>query len=80
MPSNRSNSNSSNSAPYNEYGSKVIIHLYNFQFFFEGEFQASSAPITGPCNEATYHVPYEKAGVIIGKGLYKIELVLVGSS
>jgi len=31
-----------------------------------------NAPITGPCNEATYHVPYEKAGLIIGKGLYRI--------
>ncbi|CAF0780159.1 unnamed protein product [Rotaria sordida] len=28
----------------------------------------SNTPITGPCNEAIYHVPYDKAGIIIGKG------------
>jgi hypothetical protein len=27
--------------------------------------------MTGPCNEANYHVPYDKAGLIIGKGLYE---------
>ncbi|CAF4419322.1 unnamed protein product, partial [Rotaria magnacalcarata] len=27
-----------------------------------------NTPLTGPCNEATYSVPYEKAGIIIGKG------------
>ncbi|CAF2398497.1 unnamed protein product [Rotaria sp. Silwood2] len=27
-----------------------------------------NTPITGPCNEAIYHVPYDKAGIIIGKG------------
>ncbi|CAF1487448.1 unnamed protein product [Adineta ricciae] len=30
--------------------------------------RSGGAPMTGPCNEATYHVPYEKAGIIIGKG------------
>ncbi|CAF0912667.1 unnamed protein product [Rotaria sp. Silwood1] len=27
-----------------------------------------NTPMTGPCNEAIYHVPYDKAGLIIGKG------------
>ncbi|CAF1451631.1 unnamed protein product [Adineta steineri] len=30
--------------------------------------RAGSAPMSGPCNEATYHAPHEKAGIIIGKG------------
>lgn len=26
--------------------------------------------MSGPCNEAVYHSPHDKAGVIIGKGLH----------
>jgi far upstream element-binding protein len=61
IPTNRTGPNSSNTASYNDYGSKT-----------------GSAPMNGPCNETTYHVPYEKAGIIIGKGLYRICLFLVG--
>jgi far upstream element-binding protein len=30
--------------------------------------QSDGAPGAGPCNEAVFHVPYDKAGIIIGKG------------
>lgn len=30
--------------------------------------RTSNAPISGPCNEANYHAPHDKAGIIIGKG------------
>ncbi|CAF1131790.1 unnamed protein product [Adineta steineri] len=30
--------------------------------------RSGGTPMSGPCNEAIYHVPYEKAGIIIGKG------------
>jgi len=31
-------------------------------------YQSDGVPGAGPCNEAVYHVPYDKAGIIIGKG------------
>lgn len=51
-PSSSRLGSNSNSSSINDYGSRIT----------------GSAPITGPCNEASYHVAYEKAGLIIGKG------------
>jgi hypothetical protein len=31
--------------------------------------------MSGPCNEAVYHAPHDKAGIIIGKGLKKKFLI-----
>ncbi|CAF3047916.1 unnamed protein product [Rotaria socialis] len=30
--------------------------------------RTGGTPMSGPCNEATYHAPHDKAGIIIGKG------------
>ncbi|CAF3795929.1 unnamed protein product [Rotaria sp. Silwood1] len=30
--------------------------------------RAGGTPMSGPCNEANYHAPHDKAGIIIGKG------------
>ena len=35
--------------------------------------------MTGPCNEALYHVPFDKAGMIIGKGLLTCFLALLST-
>ena len=46
-----------------EYVARDGGHRYSSTLF-----QNDGAPMTGPCNEASYHVPYDKAGIIIGKG------------